>query len=667
MSQALKAYDSIPAVKQYNTLTMTGTDPELNVFAISQSQLSNTYSFVINVPFGASVIINVAGGSPILANAGFSGAVAQNQILWNFPDAGSLTMTGVGLPGSILAPSASAQLRNGSVTGTVVVGSAVQGADIELYSAPFRIPSSVGARAVAKVDPTWSMTGNVTDDQSATDLTNEAGFIQIDGGPYIAETKPRISPINRVWYTFLPAQVQPKTKPLAVFFNGGPGSATTSLLFAFNTANWTLDPNVVGSNRIVANTAANWGQFANLLYIDAAATGFSYPIANDDGSKADIGIDIDRDAGDFDRVLLRFLRRHPQIMNNRIIIVGESYGGTRATEMLAKLYGYASIVSPTSPYIDLQLNNEETSYFNAVFGTPTPSIAQIATKFGHQALIEPVVAGNYQLKDFTVGQTVNGNSVQFPATNCMTPTCSSIIPGLSGGQTGAMCDDYNCDKPANWSSNLENTAALNLVDLSVLTTAVGANIRNIEWLKPSSRTKAYGRGTGDGDVISAPSLSVAFGTLNAEDNYYLTQNEWVEQGYASGTPNAARTWPIPGSGLIDATAFANNVHNGVSTFITATKFDLIVYTPEIPYGIAHLIFDNPSSTLSALVSSVNYNPLGVTGLPRPGTMSFSYQPSGATNSVITMPQFYSSGHSVTMRAPAELLADVKQWYNTSPH
>ncbi len=124
---------------------------------------------------------------------------------------------------------------------------------------------------------------------------------------------------------------------------------------------------------------------------------------------------------------------------------------------------------------------------------------------------------------------------------------------------------------------------------------------------------------------------------------------------------------MPGAGLIGATAFANNLHNGVATFITATKFDLVVYTPEIPYGVAQLIFDNPSSSLSSLVSSVSYDPLGVTGLPRPGTMGLSYQPAGATSSVITMPHFYSSGHSMTMRAPADLLTDVRQWYNNSPH
>jgi hypothetical protein len=32
-----------------------------------------------------------------------------------------------------------------------------------------------------------------------------------------------------------------------------------------------------------------------------------------------------------------------------------------------------------------------------------------------------------------------------------------------------------------------------------------------------------------------------------------------------------------------------------------------------------------------------------------------------------MPHAYAAGHSVTMRASGDLLADVMQWYNNSVH
>jgi hypothetical protein len=143
------------------------------------------------------------GTTPLISNAGFSSNVLGNQILWNFPDATDLTMSGLRLPGSILAPKAVAQLRNGSVARTVVIGSGV--VNVELYSSPFRIPSSSGARAVT-VDRGWSMTGTVSDDKTAADLVNEAGFIQVEGPiTYFGESHFRTSPTHRIWYSFQPA------------------------------------------------------------------------------------------------------------------------------------------------------------------------------------------------------------------------------------------------------------------------------------------------------------------------------------------------------------------------------------------------------------------------------------------------------------------------------
>jgi hypothetical protein len=400
MSQALMAYDAIPATKQYSTVTFQGSDPELNVFTVPSNLLLDTYLYSIVVPTGSNVIINVTGTNPTIRYAGFS-SVPLASLLWNFSDATSLTLQSVGFPGSILAPNANASLWSGSVRGTVVVASA-NPADVELYASPYHVPSSVGAPAV-DVDPSWSFTGHVSDDGTATELKPEAGFLQIDGGAYTAEGDGRVSPTHRIWYSFQPALVQPKTKPLAVFFQGGPGHATSSILFAFNTGYWTLDPNVAGGDGIVANDiSANWAQFANLLYIDSPATGFSYPLPIA-GMKPSVGVDLDHDAGIINRAVLRFLKRHPEILNNRVVLVGESYGGVRATKMLHHLFNVSSLLEASSPYFDAQLWAEETDYFAKVFGTGVPSPSQVASKFGHQVLIAGVVAGLAQANGRTVG------------------------------------------------------------------------------------------------------------------------------------------------------------------------------------------------------------------------------------------------------------------------
>ena len=265
MSQALAAYDTIPYSKQYGTITFSGSDPELNVFSVPATALTGTTGYTFAVPSTSNVIVNVTGASAAITNAGISGSISASQLLWNFPDARTLTLKSIAFVGSILAPKAAANLQNGSVQGTVVVASAIP-ALVELYSATYHVPSCQGALCV---DPTWSSTAYINDNGTAADLANEAGFLEITGGPYVAEGQNRANPTNRTWYSFQPAQIQPKTKPLAVFFNGGPGAATSSLLFAFNTASWTVDPDVVGTSKILANTLAYWGQVANLLYIDA--------------------------------------------------------------------------------------------------------------------------------------------------------------------------------------------------------------------------------------------------------------------------------------------------------------------------------------------------------------------------------------------------------------
>ncbi len=659
MSQALQRYDAIPATKQYSTITFTGTDPELNVFSLASSALSGATAYTFNVPQNSSVIVNVTGADPSFRNAGFVGAIPP-QLLWNFPNATMLTLNGVGFMGSILAPQAAANMQNGSVTGTAVVGSAGS-AMVEFYSVPFRIPACRGGLCL---DATWSSTAYVSDDGTAADLANEAGFLQITGGSYVAENQSRFDATNRIWYSFLPAQIQPKTKPLAVFFNGGPGSATSAVLFAFNTGPWTLDPDKVGSARIIPNSASYWGQFANLLYIDAPATGFSYPLANSTGCtgancKPDLGIDIDRDAGDFDRVILRFLQRHPQIRQNRVVLVGESYGGTRATFMLNYLFNYTSIAMSGSPYIDLQLNNDETSYFLSVFGTPTPSTAQIASKFGHQVLIEPAVIGHEQYLNLVSSSLPNGT----PEPTCLAPkpgdgACTTMIPGTTGtADSPPTCDEYDCMKPFGWSDGQEQTAASRLVSISVLNTAIGADVRLIEWMKASSRTNAYGRN--DGTIVQSNEMTATFGTLGPEDNYFLRDNNNVFSGFKT-----ARQWNSTGAGLISGTAFVNNLHNGVSTFLTVSQHDTIVWSPQIPLGMAYLQQQNP--TFAMLISGVGYDPMARTVLPRPGTMSLTYT-SNTDQRVVTMPHYYDAGHSVTIRGSTDLLADVLKWYPSTPH
>ena len=406
MSKQLNLYDvnGTTSPPSNHAITFTGTDPELNVFSFPSSYLTNTTVFTFKVPSGSAVIINVS-GNPVFANAGYNlSDVAKlnlQSVLWNFPSATKMQVSSTTIPGSILAPQAAVTLTNGAILGTVVAKSAAL--SLQLDWNPYQVPSSTGCLSL---DANWSCSKDTALDDTghATAIKAEAGFLDIPLDNYTAQNTNRTSPEHRIWYAFQPARTIPKSKPLAVFFNGGPGGATSSLLFSFNTATMTLDPNDPNTQATgIAANPNNWTQFANLLYIDAPATGFSYPLGYRDPAKdyqvvtPDVGIDILRDAGIFLQVITRFLVRHPALLANRVILVPESYGGTRATLMLHYLYSYSDLTDPNLDYQDSQVLSDLASYFGRAFGNSAPSSAAIHTIFGHQVMIEPGVVGNAQV------------------------------------------------------------------------------------------------------------------------------------------------------------------------------------------------------------------------------------------------------------------------------
>ena len=167
-------------------------------------------------------------------------------------------------------------------------------------------------------------------------IRNEAGFMTIEPisfyfhyGSYFNRLELRSSEA-RMFYSFQAAERDPEDKPLFVFFNGGPASATSSGLMSMYTGRYTLDNRIEsgGGEGFVANPVP-WTRLGNLLYIDAREAGFSYNIMTRVTEELARWQEFNSqnynplfDAADFVRVLLRFLDRHPVLRSNRIVIVG---------------------------------------------------------------------------------------------------------------------------------------------------------------------------------------------------------------------------------------------------------------------------------------------------------------------------------------------------------
>lgn len=114
--------------RAYSTLTLQGTDAALNVFNLTLADLTNLSTLNLFAPVTSTVIVNVAGAAVNLANMGLfinnsqNSAMRQN-VLWNFSQASSLSLSGLQWSGSILAPSAAMTFNNGQINGQVAVQS----------------------------------------------------------------------------------------------------------------------------------------------------------------------------------------------------------------------------------------------------------------------------------------------------------------------------------------------------------------------------------------------------------------------------------------------------------------------------------------------------------------------------------------------------------------
>jgi len=371
-------------------------------------------------------------------------------------------------------------------------------------------------------------------DGTAAALAPEAGFLELESYEYQSGTS-RTSARVRVWYSFWPAADEPQSRPLMLLFNGGPG-ASTGLLFGSNTGPFTLDPQLTAS---VTTTDVPWTEAANLLYVDAPSTGFSYALALADGTQVPVGIDADQDASAFISVLLRFLARHPDIQYNPVILVGESYGGTRASLMLEQLLDYEALVDGVGPYQNASVHAEITRHLAGRYpGSCGRGLtrAQVASQFGHFVSVQGLVAGAAQL--FARGTS--------------NPSCT-------GG------DPYHCDEPPDWLFGVIAEIGARLRQPDLLETVLGVDPTTIAWMHADARAGAYGRGF---EEVDESSMISTFGALGSDDAYYV--------GY-----NPAVAVPQPGTRDYLADEMADVFLRAAATaeiFMTDARLDSVIKT-----------------------------------------------------------------------------------------
>ncbi|MBN8545883.1 MAG: choice-of-anchor A family protein [Ignavibacteria bacterium] len=162
---------------QWGTVNLTHNDPYLNVFTVNGSDLNAAHTFEINVPNGSAVVVNILGTTINWHGGLFVNGTAMNNVLYNFPQATSLTISGIDVKGSVLAPLAALNFPAGIITGQTIVKSMTGSGQFNL--APFlgNIPANQSIVNVA------SITGsNISDLNTANNTASAVANFPSNGG-----------------------------------------------------------------------------------------------------------------------------------------------------------------------------------------------------------------------------------------------------------------------------------------------------------------------------------------------------------------------------------------------------------------------------------------------------------------------------------------------------
>jgi len=456
-------------------------------------------------------------------------------------------------------------------------------------------------------------------------IEDEVGFVDVPR-QRTAATYPA-----RMFYVFEAADSDPSSKPLAVFFNGGPGAGTTFGLLPYGTARYTLDESSPTSPPVL--NPARWTSFANLLYIDERQSGFSYGLESDAGTSSACAYAPVEDAADFIRTLLAFLDSHAMLRSSPVILVGESYGGTRATYMLDMLLKYSTEASRA----DSSLQEEIQSHYDAVFPSYAGVVVPVQTllsQFGHAVLIEPLVVGAMQ---FTTQTTLMQSIPKLQA-------ASSLDSGV---------DIYDVLKTVGWSDSLSAGAAAVYSDVDAATDLLTRDPRTIPRIGPADRAAAFRVAPttiASGVPQANEALSALIGQLNVNDAY-LTTN----------TPACGDETSIFQSAIGCGDEFVGNLLAGVHTFITNAANDAVIYSPAILYILQHNLGTADKVTVDDVTDA------GTT--PRPGGFTLTYTPdgdAGVQSAHVRFPPYANSGHMVATTEPQNFHDDVVSWFHSTP-
>lgn len=466
-------------------------------------------------------------------------------------------------------------------------------------------------------------------------IVSRAGYVDIEPLTYSRNGVVRTSSSARLFYSFRPADEDAHLATTFVFFNGGPGYGTSLGLLARGTG-----PMTVGSpedSTALVENPWSWAQLGNLLYIDTRQAGFSYStIADPSDSVArraensEVNFNDYLDPADLVRVMLRVLAATPGIQDNPVVLVGESYGGVRATMMLTYLLNPALLRTSPNFYTDAALADEIDAHYAAV----GHNYADPRDQFPAQVLIQPFIAGT-QFEDQAVIRCLPGSTEAILAEQY----------GIDCEDIDALRDSYNIREQFVWSDELDVVATAHVTSVPSLQLLLGVDPTQIVGLGAADRVGAFRLHTSR-TLPAQPSFVEALGIIESWDAYHVASNysNFNYDLYDNPYPCVYFPWVI----------------GRVATFVTDADADMVVDTPALPTTMMKC---QERLGATAFVDDVvaTHDPEG--DEPRPGHWTITYNdkaPYGAGERKVRWPT-YEASHMVAVNQPQQLFEDVREF------
>lgn len=165
---------------QWGGLTLTGTDPFLNVFKVNGADLSAANNVMIDAPNGSVVVVNI-NGTDVTWTGGLNvTGTSITNVLYNFYKAKTLKIQGINVTGSILAPFADVNFVTGVINGQFICKSMTGMGQFNLAQFIGNIPGEKSITNAASIAS--STTVDPDGDNNTASATVKIGGTQDNGG-----------------------------------------------------------------------------------------------------------------------------------------------------------------------------------------------------------------------------------------------------------------------------------------------------------------------------------------------------------------------------------------------------------------------------------------------------------------------------------------------------